>query len=140
MLSIVQDLEAAKPECVPTETAYRVQEDYGILLFSESMQILFLNQRAKVLLDLQALGGRTSDQLLVSTELMALGQWVGRRLQTDRAARIHRQFEVARVIIVGERSLASRAIGLPGADAERGAKILLLLKNLVSPTGSSIRS
>ncbi|MBU6483067.1 MAG: hypothetical protein KGS09_21325 [Nitrospirae bacterium] len=108
------------------------QSSPGVLVFSRSLQLQYVNRRALELIRNIGQAMTESGVIVLSRPLIELRDQIQESLDDRLEANIWDQFEMSRVVSEGGRRLLLRGFGHPNGAASRDSRIIIVLEEIGS--------
>lgn len=108
------------------------QSSPGVLVFSRSLQLQYVNRRALELIRNIGQAMTESGVIVLSTPLLELRDQIQVCLDDRLEANICEPFEMSRVVSEGGRRLLLRGFGHPNRAASRDSRIIIVLEEIGS--------
>ena len=104
----------------------------GVLVFSRSLQLQYVNRRALELIRNIGQAMTESGLIVLSTPLLELRDQIQESLDDRLEANIWEPFEMSRVMSEGGRRLLLRGFGHPNGAVSRDSRIIIVLEEIES--------
>jgi hypothetical protein len=104
----------------------------GVLVFSRSLQLQYVNRRALELIRNIGQAMTESGLIVLSTPLLELRDQIQESLDDRLEANIWEPFEMSRVMSEGGRRLLLRGFGHPNRAVSRDSRIIIVLEEIES--------
>lgn len=127
-MNITAELNPAFKSCGLGENTVPLQSRPGILVFSRSRQLQYVNRRALELIENAGLAQTPVCSISFPSRLFKLRDEIRARLDDRLKASLWDPFEESRVVIECGRKLLLRGFGYPDRGASRGSRIVILLE------------
>lgn len=108
------------------------QSSPGILVFSRSLQLQYVNRRVLELIRNIGQAVTESGLIVLPTPLLELREQIQERLDERLEANIWEPFEMSRVVSEFGRRLLFRGFGYPNQSASRDSRIVIVLEEIGS--------
>ena len=108
------------------------QSSPGVLVFSRSLQLQYVNRRALELIRNTGQAMTESGVIVLSRPLLELRDQIQESLDDRLEANVWEQFEMSRVVSEGGRRLLLRGFGHPNGAASRDSRIIIVLEEIGS--------
>ena len=115
-----------------SENMVSQQSRPGILVFSRSLQLQYVNRRALELIWTIGQAKTESSSIVLPTRLLELRAQIQECLDDRLEANIWEPFEMSRVVSECRRRLLLRGFGHPNAVASRDSRIIIVLEEISS--------
>jgi len=102
----------------------------GVLLFTPQLQLQYLNQEARRLLQLIAPAQGVAATGVLPPEINTLLKEIKQRLQLSKVAKDWEEVDLAQTLELGSASITLRGFGLPDPSDSRLSRILLIMEEL----------
>jgi hypothetical protein len=129
-MNTVTEMGAAFRERSQSTTVLSPQAGPGILVFSRSLQLQYVNRRAVEMIQNRALVSVSADSDGLSAHVRELRDEIQERLDGRLAGRISEPFEISRAVSErGQRRLL-RGFGRPDLTAGESSRIIIVIQDI----------
>ena len=131
-MSIMTEVGTAFVFSGHSENMVSGQSSPGILVFSRSLQLQYVNRRALELIRKIGPAMTESGLIVLPTPLLDLRDQIQESLDDRLEANSCEQFEISRVVSKSGRRLLFRGFGRPNGAASRDSRIIIVLEEIGS--------